>query len=165
MSGKKRKYANDPMLFIHQPNIQIPKAQMQASYISSKQKKKSSPTVNSEEKNVIKKRRGTISRQFKDDYDEDEPRDSLKHSEVEDDKRDAKQKSRKQFKDMTNREKIEYFINTPEFAPKLRCEISADKSYRGIITDFKDEEVIMQTGRRVTNIQFEQIKEIRLLGF
>lgn len=165
MSGKKQKYANDPMLFIHQPNIQIPKAQMQDSYISSKKENSSSPTVKSEEKSNIKKRRNTFSKQFKAELEEDEAESSLDEYRKEKVKGNTKQKSRKQFKDMTNREKIDYFLNMPEFAPKLKCEIRADKSYRGTVTNFVNEEVIMQSGRRTVKIDFEQIKEIKLLGF
>ena len=75
-------------------------------------------------------------------------------------------RERKQFRDMSIRERVEYFANTSEYAPKMRCEVKTkQKTFRGVIVSFKDEEVMFQSGRKMQQIPFEEIKAVRLLGF
>lgn len=75
-------------------------------------------------------------------------------------------RERKQFRDMSIRERVEYFANTSEYAPKMRCEVKTkQRTFRGIIVSFKDEEVTFQSGKRMQQIPFEEIRSVRLLGF
>ncbi|RKQ32641.1 CotO family spore coat protein [Oceanobacillus halophilus] len=159
--GEKR-YANDPMLFIHQPQVSAPKAPMQNSYVSPKRSKKKpvEPSSNTEPVKEIPKRRYSARKSMKDETAVE------KEIEEEEPKQDETTSKRKQFKDMTTRERILYFTNTSEYAPKLKCEIKTDnKSHRGVILNFKDEIVEMQVGRRAVKIPFEEIKQVRMLGF
>ncbi|HLQ70739.1 MAG TPA: CotO family spore coat protein, partial [Bacillota bacterium] len=74
----------------------------------------------------------------------------------------------KKFRDMTIKEKVYYFSDAPALSPKLRCEVQTiNRSYRGKIVDFVDNEVYIRVGRRrsTTNIPFDEIRDIRLLGF
>lgn len=85
-------------------------------------------------------------------------------NEMEEDEQPVRE--RKQFRDMSIRERVEYFANTSEYAPKMRCEVKTkQRTFRGIIVSFKDEEVTFQSGRKMQQIPFEEIKAVRLLGF
>src|SRR5690606_35162021 len=72
---------------------------------------------------------------------------------------------RKLFKEMTVEERIQYFLNTHSYSPKLRCEIKTkDRTYQGIVADYKDGKVYMQVGRRANNavIPLENITKVRM---
>jgi len=76
--------------------------------------------------------------------------------------------SEKKFSEMNLIEKVDYFLNRSEQAPKLRSEIiTSEQTYRGIITDYKDDHVLIRLGRRAssTEIPMNQVEEINLLGF
>lgn len=74
----------------------------------------------------------------------------------------------KKFKEMSLEEKVFYFAYAPATSPTLRCEVmTSERSYRGKIVDFIENEVYMRVGRRISpeKIPFETIRDIRLLGF
>ncbi|WP_085992702.1 CotO family spore coat protein [Oceanobacillus senegalensis] len=159
----KKKFANDPLLFIHQPSVSTPKAPMQDSYISPKRQKKNKsveqPSDTSEPAKEIPKRRYSAKKVLN-----EEP--PSEKEEKKEEKHDVPLNQRKQFKDMSVRERIHYFLDTSEYAPKVKCEIKTEKkSYRGFIMDFKDEMVFVQVGRKMIEISFEDIYSVRLLGF
>ncbi len=77
-------------------------------------------------------------------------------------------KERPKFKDMTIEEKVAYFVDTPSYAPQMRCEIrTEDRAYRGVITGSEDNYVYIRVGNRKqsTKIKLDDIKHIKLLGF
>lgn len=76
--------------------------------------------------------------------------------------------ARKQFKEMSIKERVLYLVESPTYAPKLKCEVNTEnQSYRGIITEFKDDTVFIQVPRKsvATQVPLANIKDIRLIGF
>ncbi|MFD1852106.1 CotO family spore coat protein [Oceanobacillus bengalensis] len=168
--GNKR-FAKDPMLFIQQPKITIPKAPMQEHYVSPrKRKEKEAEAVKSADSNKteVPKVRGRKNTFVNSKPEEaiDEPKATFNKNRDVDQEEQSQQKKRKQFKEMTIKERIEYFLKSSSATPTLKCEIKVSgRSHRGIISDFKDEIVFMHTGRKVVQIQLNEIENVRLLGF
>ncbi|MFS0672022.1 CotO family spore coat protein [Ornithinibacillus sp. 179-J 7C1 HS] len=186
---KRKKYAREPLLYIHQPTISSPTAPMQHSYTTPRKTKTTSDftpqsTKEPEKTQNIKKKRPSLdafskgvtntnevmeqpkvkkkrpSIQIQEDV-EAESSSSLFEESI-----DENSEERKKFKDMSIMEKIDYFINTPSHLPRMRCEVITDeKKYRGIILEKENELIAMRVGRRTTRISINDIKEIRLLGF
>ncbi|MGJ9458782.1 CotO family spore coat protein [Oceanobacillus sp. CF4.6] len=155
---EKKKYANDPLLYIHQPNIGNAQAPMQHSYLSSRKKAKQERSTADEVVTVPKKvnRRQTS---FQKELKTEEPH-QVK------DKEEAPK--RKNFKEMDIPEKINYFLNRPDFAPQVRCEIKSNgKNYRGIVTGFEENNVFIKPTNRKTAVQIamDEISDVQLLGF
>lgn len=181
-----KRNAKKPLMYINQPDMESPKASMQQHYVSSKKKKseegnKDEPAPKSE-KPPIKRRSGKYKsmkhKEKTDVYDGEDEQESFDKYEAHDDKyeeqventteKDTDSHRRKSFKEMSLEEKISYFVDTPSYAPRLRCEIKTDqKSYRGVLTDWVDEDVYIRTGNRKTStrIAFSTIKDIQILGF
>ncbi|UJL47639.1 hypothetical protein KFZ58_07180 [Virgibacillus sp. NKC19-16] len=170
----KKKFAKDPLLYIHQPSAQTPKAPMQHNYTSPQRRRNKEVdayAATPKAQSVLKK---PLNRSF---YKEealysDEMESETETNESEEDNDDEvivdEEKDEKKFKDMTLKEKVAYFVDTPEYAPKLRCEVKTEKrSYRGVITDSKDDDVFIRIGKRAssTAVPMEEIISIRLLGF
>ncbi|MEN2466737.1 CotO family spore coat protein [Ornithinibacillus sp. FSL M8-0202] len=186
---KRRKYAREPLLYIHQPTVDTPTAPMQHSYTSTKkqtnQSVSSSPThseAGAKSQETIKKRPSlnafstgiSNANEVKEpqvkkrrpsfptqDLEEMESSSSSLEEVSEDNKLE-----RKKFKEMTLMEKIDYFIKTPSHLPRMRCEVvTNDNKYRGIMLDKENEVIKMRVGRRTTEVSIEDITDIRLLGF
>ncbi len=133
-----KKYANDPVLFISQPELTMPKVQMQHQYMTMKKKSLKNNTAPLENEDTLQENTS------------------------------ENKNERKLFKEMTVEERIQYFLNTHSYSPKLRCEIKTkDRTYQGIVADYKDGKVYMQVGRRSSNavIPLENITKVRMLGF
>ncbi|WP_373895708.1 CotO family spore coat protein [Virgibacillus sp. CBA3643] len=179
----KKKFAKDPLLYIHQPSAQTPKAPMQHNYTSPQRRRNKEMEANvstSPTQHVAKK---PLNRSFykeealysdemgsetETDESEENKDDEERMNEEKNEERMDKEKTEKKFKDMTLEEKVAYFVDAPEYAPKLRCEVKTEKrAYRGIITDSKDDKVFIQVGKRAssTAVPMEEIMSIRLLGF
>ncbi|WP_188455657.1 CotO family spore coat protein [Virgibacillus oceani] len=140
-----KKLARSPLLYIHQPTVDIPEANMQYDYMTPRSASADTDT----EVNEIQIENELL----------DEAEDS-------DDEEDKKASKRARFKEMTIAEKIDYFINMPSSLPKMKCEVKTDeRSYRGIIIEKKEEDIFMLSGRRRVKIAVEEIEAIRLLGF
>lgn len=166
--GPKR-YARDPLLYIHQPKMQMPEAQMQHQYYTPRQSRQARPDVDNVNNHKQKRNRTTLmKRDYFDESDDEEWYEMETLKEDTKTKEDTKPKSHS-FKDMTLIEKVHYFVNVPEHLPKIKCIVeTADNRYRGIITDFKDNIVYMKTGKRMlisNEIPFEDIKSIQMIGF
>lgn len=190
--GKKR-FARDPLLYIQQPTIRTPEAPMQSNYITSREKKESpvesvqpveqvkrakpiqkgSPPMEPPQKKPIKKKNAfhqQLSKPAPKQQPTSKTNTTTELNEEVDDYEEKEQEGREptKFIDMTLEEKVAYFSDAPSYAPKMRCEIkTAERSYRGVITDAKDDEVFIQVGKRSTSrkIPMADIKEIRMLGF
>ncbi|KPH74394.1 MULTISPECIES: CotO family spore coat protein [Bacillaceae] len=190
----KEKYANEPLLFIQKnKGITHPIAPMQESYVTPKKKAKSKKEVinkvkeprvmmeeevtaeeTTEEKPIeTPKKKYSSKKAEKDAVDSSEQEmvteeeTKMKNEVMTETVEDQEPvKERKQFKDMSIRERVEYFANTSEYAPKMRCEIKTrQRTVRGIIVSFENEEVLFQSGKRMLQIPFDDIRSIRLLGF
>lgn len=157
----KKNYAKNPLLYIHQPNRQTPKAQMQHNYVTPK---KTSKQEGQEAKKVQQRPlKRTIPNQNTENKQETDVNLAAEEEEPE-----SEGQERKKFKDMTLRERVDYFVNTPKYAPVMKCEVKTDeRNYRGTIVDFQEETVFMRVGRRTsqTKISFDKIEEIRMIGF
>ncbi|WP_010093576.1 CotO family spore coat protein [Ornithinibacillus scapharcae] len=190
--AKNRKFAREPLLYIHQPTVSSPNAPMQHSYVN--QRKQTSTAPETEKKTppkAIKKRPSTelIAQSITKELKEPLPKQPKKRrpvlpvQEVEGNNESIESKAidttklteettedkateRKKFKDMSTTEKIEYFINTPQHLPRMRSEVRTDeKKYRGVIINMEEDEIIMRVGRRSTRIKIDDITDIQLLGF
>ncbi|MFC4559352.1 CotO family spore coat protein [Virgibacillus kekensis] len=159
--GEKR-YARRPLLYIQQPTIRTPEAQMQHQYTTPKKSKAKSG------ENVLKRPFKHSDFENDDNIEPDLANESVDNSGYDEEAEDAEDQGRKKFKEMTLRERVDYFVNTPKHLPAMKCELKTEeRKYRGIIVGFEDEIVLMRVGRRVTptKIPFETVEEIRLLGF
>ncbi|GGA74153.1 CotO family spore coat protein [Ornithinibacillus halotolerans] len=170
----KRKFANEPLMYIHQPNQNKPTAPMQHQYLSPKKSNVTAPSNEVEKKTnqqPIKRRRPLSSfhngaaeeaaNKVKKRYPA-EPQ--MESSSSTDNELDMEEK--KKFKDMTKDEKIKYFLNTPDYLPRMRCEVLTEgKKYRGVIQSYEEQVVRMRVGRRSVYINDEEIMDILLLGF
>lgn len=161
---EKKKYAKDPLFYIHQPTIKKPEAMMQGEYFTPKQdRKETKQTKRTENKKHYRKKR-VYNRNY---FLAEEQTDS-KGNNLPEDNEDNTLNNDKKFKDMTLLEKVNYFNKIPEHAPKVRCEIKTEeRKYQGIITDYKDDNVWIRMGKRSssTKVPFDKIINIRMLGF
>ncbi|WP_087973286.1 CotO family spore coat protein [Oceanobacillus rekensis] len=158
--AEKKSYANDPLLYIHQANSSNAQAPMQHSYMSSRKKAKQDK-INSADEEVVTAPRKVNKRKssFQKEIEREEPQNDKDQEEV---------PKRKNFKEMDIPEKIDYFINRPDFAPQVKCEIkTSEKSYRGIVTGFEENYVFLKPTNRKTPVQIgmDDIKDVQLLGF
>ncbi|MYL59407.1 hypothetical protein GLW20_18005 [Virgibacillus halodenitrificans] len=181
----RKKFAKDPMLYIHQPQVERPQAPMQHQYISPRKTKEpisadelAKTTKNNS--NPVRKKRNFFTEESKQDRNEAAKEDDLQNKGIYEDEEisgktqtevsetDQPVKEKTKFKDMSIEEKIHYLVNSPVHAPDLRCEVKTEKrNYRGVIKDSKDEVVIMRVGKRTndTEIPINDILAIRMIGF
>ncbi|HLR74350.1 MAG TPA: CotO family spore coat protein [Virgibacillus sp.] len=158
-----RQFAKEPLLYIEQPTIQKPEAPMQQSFMTPK--RVTETTNRKQSKSHSRPRRRA---QYYIDQLYNSVADELDGEEQVDEKNSREQSRQKKFNELSLQGKIEYFADTPNYAPKIKCElITAERKYRGIITDFKDDFVFIRVGRRTTNtkVPFTDIQDIRMLGF
>jgi hypothetical protein len=183
--SERSKFANEPLMYIHQPTQGKPSAPMQHSYMTPKKSAvsalspqteknttptpiKKRPTLNSFHNDIAEKPQKSQKPQVK------QKRPSISGPKEEkmimntsspQIQEQSDDKSKKKFKDMTIQEKVHYFINTPSHLPRMKCEVrTEERKYRGIILDLEDNEVRMRVGRRTVFITMEDIIEIQLLG-
>lgn len=167
--AKRKKYAKSPLLYIHQPGIDHPKAPMQSNY--STPKKQAEPTEPLAKKtNTRPLKRDDFSKKYPGKKPEIEQKRRPDESKAPTDQNveQPKPQSNKKFNEMAISEKIDYFISKPNHIPNMKCEVKTEeKSYRGIIVTVEEDQILMQVGRRTstTKIAIESIKEIRLIGF
>lgn len=167
---KNKRYAKNPLLYIHQPDVGTPAASMQSSYRASK--RNSSPQSETHEtgrkiKGRPQRRQGKPMPEIK-EVEDIQSESSLDKNENPKEEFINDHTGSKKFKDMTLFEKVKYFADDPSHIPKMKCEIKTEeRTYRGIIVDFDGETVFMRMGRRVNTrkVLFKEIKRIRMLGF
>ncbi|SET15919.1 Spore coat protein CotO [Oceanobacillus limi] len=165
----KKKYASDPLMYIHQPRMKRSGAQMQHQYTTAKKKEERPSDKQDIKDQSIPKRPVRIKRsqQVQEPQSKVEERNEPK-SEIENETEEEsaeKEERPKKFKDMTLRQKISYFAETPKHIPKMKCEIKTnERSYRGVVLSFEDDTIRMVAGRRNVTISFEDVIEVRMLG-
>ncbi|WP_053220340.1 CotO family spore coat protein [Virgibacillus senegalensis] len=184
MSGKKNN-AREPMLYITQPKMEKPAASMQTNYRTPRRKKrKPDRGSTAKEKELIKQ----SDEQKAEEKDKQASKHSVEGTEVEAEKTEDQVKpvtasgketeeketsvsprtSRKRFRDMTNKEKVLYFVGLPRTVPRMKCEVVTEtETHRGVIYDYQEGTVFMKTMKRPFKAQFdlETIQNIKLLGF
>ncbi|MCT2535671.1 spore coat CotO family protein [Aquibacillus koreensis] len=183
MSRRKKRFAQNPMLYITQPNLKEPKASMQSDYRTPRKKKdKLKPDTSEENKKSMKIRtpkplagekeveygnQDDVIEAIEDNH-EQQNKNKKHEKEAGEDKSIHPRTSRKRFKDMTNEEKVEYFVGLPSQIPKMKCEVTTEtERHRGVIIDYKDGQVKMVTFKSPRNreIPLDEIVHIRLLSF
>ncbi|MFC2949907.1 CotO family spore coat protein [Virgibacillus sediminis] len=163
----KRRFAKEPLLYIHQPSIGRPEAKMQYDY--STPKKAQSEKVASEEQG------NTSIAKIRGDFLEEEQKaleemgkevEQKKEKEPVKANEDDSSENNKSFREMSIPEKADYLAEDPKFTPKKKCEVKTEeRRHRGIITQVKDGIVYMRTGNRSRELTMEEIKDIRIIGF
>ncbi|QTM98705.1 hypothetical protein ERJ70_04975 [Sediminibacillus dalangtanensis] len=187
MNGNKNT-AREPMLYITQPKMEKPTASMQTDYRTPRKKKRKPDRGSSiKEKEQRKRSSGKELEAEANTLQESEHppaetetiekekiKEKAQPAEVSENEPEAKETgtsqrtSRKRFRDMTNEEKINYFVGLPRTVPRMKCEVVTDKeTHRGIIYDYQEGLVYMKTIKRPFKAQVDQetIKSIKLLGF
>ena len=163
--GKKR-FAKDPLLYIHQPSIGTPKAPMQSNYTASGKPKHATVNETTQGTQSLKQpiRKTAFEKQFNKPKEENK-----KQVTMDEEPGDTESKTNDdsvKFKDRTLEGKVAYFTDAPELAPKMRCEVKTeDRTYRGYIVNRQEDDVYMHSGKRSLKIPMTKIKNIRMLGF
>ncbi|MFP7494768.1 CotO family spore coat protein [Terribacillus saccharophilus] len=148
--SKEKVRSQQPLLFIAQPELELPKAEMQQAYRTTKGKKKEVKPAEAEGK-----QQGEIQEGVK----------------LHDEKQAGKENSsnkKMNFKDLTTTEKVDYFLNLPTQLPRMKCElITKDGSLIGIISGAADDIIQFKSIRRPfkREVKLEDIQDIKLLGF
>lgn len=164
-----KRYAKDPLLYIQQPHISTPAAQMQFNYKTPKQPQNEAK-INTQQRGGSQQSRSgrkTIRKQPGKGFAMEEGIEEEVLESEESAEQKVNTKPRPKFKEMSLKEKIEYFAEGPTHLPKMKCEIkTADKTYRGMITEFDGETVYIRGGRssRVKPVPLQQIKRVSMLG-
>lgn len=163
--GNKR-FAENPLLYIQQPTVGAPKANMQHHYYTPQKDQQSFEQVN--KKTVRKQTRPLKRTHFPEDeaIEEESVEESVEEVSAEINVEELSKESK--FKDMTLDQKIHYFVDRPSHAPQIRCEIKTDeKKFQGIITGTEEEHVLIRVGRRSSSIKvpISDVIGIRMLGF
>lgn len=153
----KEKYAKAPKLYIQQNHLREVKANMQYQYRSSKHKKEVTEAIENEERRVVRQRR------TRSEVDE------IPHKVVPSIERnsseDVEEQGRKAFSEMTIMEQLTHLTNKSQYAPRLNCLIKTeDKTHRGIVLSYENEEVKMRSGRREISLHENEIKYIKILS-
>src|SRR5690625_1785009 len=150
-------YARNPLLYIKESTTSTPVAPMQHNYYTPKHRHSSRDET--PRKNV---RRVPLTRNRFSKY---QP---IVEESIEEGEPEEESLEDKKFKDMTIRQKVDYFINRSVHAPIIRSEIQTnEKKYHGVITGFENDHVFIRIGRRSTSseIPLHDITDIRIIGF
>ncbi|PAE15805.1 hypothetical protein CHH91_12660 [Virgibacillus sp. 7505] len=144
-----------PLLFIAQPKLDLPKAEMQQAYRSAKGKKKEVLTEEEKQETAqIEEKRIAAARA------EEKTQTAEKKA--------APTSKKVNFKELTTVEKIEYFLNLPSQIPRMKCEIvTSEGSLIGIISGREEDLIQFKSIRRPfkREVKIEDIRDIKLLGF
>lgn len=165
--AKPKNYAKTPLLYIHQPDMTSPKAQMQSNYVGKKEKTETKPPAPKKYARIVKQ--NNTAKKISEEVVAESFAGAGTPSKDKQEKKDKQEaESSKKFSDMTIQEKIDYFLNKPVHIPRMRCEVKTEeRTYRGKIQSLEGENILMQVGRRtsLTKIKVSAITEIRLIGF
>lgn len=149
-------FARSPLLYIQQPTNTTPVAPMQHNYYTPKHRKNLPDQIDVEKSRIVpkKRNRSTIYQNLTKESVQEEVSEDLS--------------DQIKFKDMTIKQKVNYFISRPDHAPTIRCEIkTSEKKYTGVITDFENDQVLIRVGRRSasSDVPLNDITDIRIIGF
>lgn len=139
--GEER-YANHPLLYIHQPEMEEVHVTMQHHYRTS--------TFSADEETDGLRSDETSTAVYSHEEDTDDPN----------------QLKQKKFREMTVEEQLAYLTEQPEYVPKIVCEIHTEnRLHQGIIQDVKEGIVTVLSGSRKVEIPQEEITQIRIYSF
>lgn len=151
-----KQFAKNPLLYIQQPTISTPIAPMQHNYYNAKHQQHSTEQTERKAKRIIPlKRNYSI-----------QPEEIIDADSQEETSNELSPQNK--FKDMTIKEKVNYFLNRSDHAPSIKCEIKTkERKYYGVITGFEDNQVFIQIGRRSSSskVALNDITNIRIIGF
>jgi len=152
-----KRYAEAPLLYIDQPTVKQPEAEMQHQYKSKRKKNEKRPPGEQGEKETTYY---SVSQQ------ENPNQDAAKDEPETDNGKQVHSKKRKPFNKMSIKEKVLYFVHSSSYAPKVKCEVkTTERRYRGIITELKEKDVLIKAGARFYKVPLAEIMEIRMIGF
>lgn len=155
---RNKHFAKNPLLYIQQPTIATPVAPMQHNYYTPKhQGHSNNETLKNNERRVPLTRNRFSKYQA-----------PVEESMEETEETEEDFSEEKKFKDMTIREKVNYFINRSDHAPIIRSEIQThEKKYHGVITGFENDHVLIRVGRRSSSseVLLDDITNIQIIGF
>src|SRR5690625_1785968 len=150
--AKNKRYAENPLLYIHQPDVGTPNASMQSRYQTSKNKTVSQSNDRDVNNKIPK---GRVQRRYggklipdqteveNPSINNDTPINSTETIQYE-------QSSPKKFKEMDLAEKVKYLADEPNHATKIKHKNKTlDKTYRSVIEDFDGVTVFIRDGKRV----------------
>jgi len=143
--SKEKVRHQQPLLFIAQPKLDLPKAEMQQAYRTTKGKKKEVVTEEVKQEAV-----------------------SPKEEKAQATEKVAPSNRKVNFKDLSTAEKIDYILNIPSQIPRMKCElVTTEGSLIGIISDMEGDSIQFKSIRRPfkREVKLEDIRDIKLLGF
>ncbi|PAD20431.1 CotO family spore coat protein [Terribacillus saccharophilus] len=151
--SKEKVRRQQPMLFIAQPKLDLPIAEMQQAYRTTKGKKKEVVAeVVTEEKKPEVKQEAVV------------PKEELSPAA----KKIAPSNRKVSFKDLPTAEKVDYFLNLPSQLPRMKCElVTTEGSLIGIISSIEGDLIQFKSIRRPfrREVKLEDIRDIKILGF
>ncbi|MFP7479705.1 CotO family spore coat protein [Terribacillus saccharophilus] len=145
MSKEKVRH-QQPLLFIAQPKLDLPNAEMQQAYRTAKGKKKEVKTEEEKPEAAAPKEEQAQSTE----------------------KKVAPTNKKVNFKDLPTAGKVEYFLNLPAQIPRMKCElVTAEGSLIGTISGKEGDLIQFKSIRRPfrRELKLEDIRDIKLLGF
>src|SRR5699024_9155928 len=163
------KYANNPLLYISQPDIKTPQARMQNHYVTQTTKKKNQQNRRSGNKPLKRHTFPVSARRRRLDTDRLMEERTPHESNADDDAKTIHDNThqRSKFKNVTINEKVANFDSRARHIPKIKCKNkTSEKTYGGIITEFNHNTVIIQQGTKHTpeTVAFADIEEVHMLG-
>jgi hypothetical protein len=178
MSKKSRESVkNQPMMYIKQPEFEMKNMNMQKIYVAkevTKTNKKdhqvASQTV-SFDKRLEEEKKELLENDQKKPIDEVELANKEKIQEKTDETTEKavhSDEQKKRFRELSVEEKIDYLIHLPYGVPRIKCLFKTnEKSYRGIVVDYKDGKVVLRvvTKPQKITLDIEEINDIQMLGF
>ncbi|WP_175074343.1 CotO family spore coat protein [Terribacillus sp. AE2B 122] len=148
--SKEKVRRQQPVLFIAQPKLDLPIAEMQQAYRTAKGKK--TEVVAAEE----------VTEEVK-------PEAVVPKEEVSPAKKKIAPSNRKvNFKDLLTAEKVDYLLNLPSQIPRMKCElVTTEGSLIGIIASIEGDLIQFKSIRRPfkREVKLEDILDIKILGF
>lgn len=151
----KHRYRKQPLLYIQQPDTDVPPAYMQHDYATPKKQVNKEPVT----KEKVGQRSTRPLRRWQATTNTEEEMHETEHP--------VKQEE-KPFQALSVPEKVDYFVRRVGRGPAIKCEVQTEhKNFRGIIKDFQEHTVWMQLENRTStrDIPLNDITHIRMLGF
>ncbi|SDC79611.1 Spore coat protein CotO [Terribacillus halophilus] len=142
--SKEKVRRQQPLLFIAQPKLDLPKAEMQQAFRTTRDKKKEVKTDD------VKPKPAGV---------------SVEEVVV---KEGVKKSKKGDFKDLSITEKTSYLLNLPSQIPRMKCEvITEENSFIGTISGIEEDVIQFKSIRRPfkREIKLSSVKDIKLLGF
>ncbi|WP_254434166.1 CotO family spore coat protein [Halobacillus sp. Marseille-Q1614] len=170
--ANKKQIAKPPMLYITQPNLPPAEVSMQTSFRTAPARNTSLQEKELRLRNQLKLKEEEETAQ-KEESPAQSNNESPKAALTKDftrSNREERRDRRQKFRDMSLEEKVHYFVELPSQVPKMKCQVTAfeaNDTFKGYINMYEDGVVHMKTFQKPfqQEIPFEEIRDIRLIGF